>query len=61
MKKGIVFISGASRGIGKNIANYFAEKDYMVVGTSRNTFKFKNKSKFVLNHFRKIIYYQIFS
>ncbi|MAR95318.1 MAG: 3-oxoacyl-[acyl-carrier-protein] reductase [Gammaproteobacteria bacterium] len=48
MKKGIVFISGASRGIGKNIANYFAEKDYMVVGTSRNTFKFKNKSKNLL-------------
>ena len=43
MSKGNVFISGASRGIGKSIANYFAENDYMVVGTSRNDFKFENK------------------
>ena len=43
--KGNVFISGASRGIGKSIANYFAENDYKVIGTSRNDFEFDNKSK----------------
>ena len=48
MKKGNVFISGASRGIGGSIANYFAENNYMVIGTSRNNFKFKNKSKNLL-------------
>lgn len=48
MKKGNVFISGASRGIGSSIANYFAENNYMVIGTSRNNFKFKNKSKNLL-------------
>ena len=41
MKNKVVFISGASRGIGQSLANYFAEKDYYVVGTSRNDFKFK--------------------
>ena len=41
----VVFISGASRGIGESLANYFAEKDYYVVGTSRNDFEFKNASK----------------
>ncbi|MFL2734703.1 MAG: 3-oxoacyl-[acyl-carrier-protein] reductase [Gammaproteobacteria bacterium] len=45
MKNKVVFISGASRGIGQSLANYFAEKDYYVVGTSRNDFKFKNTSK----------------
>tara|TARA_X000000368_G_scaffold251533_1_gene198742 strand:- start:24 stop:740 length:717 start_codon:yes stop_codon:yes gene_type:complete len=44
MSKGNVFISGASRGIGKSIANHFAENDYKVIGTSRNDFKFDNKS-----------------
>ena len=48
MKKGNVFISGASRGIGSSIANYFAENNYMVIGTSRSNFKFKNKSKNLL-------------
>lgn len=48
MKKGNVFISGASRGIGSSIANHFAENNYMVIGTSRNNFKFKNKSKNLL-------------
>jgi len=43
--KGNVFISGASRGIGKSIANHFAENDYKVVGTSRNNFEFDNKSE----------------
>ena len=45
MSKGNVFISGASRGIGKSIANHFAKNDYMVLGTSRNNFEFDNKSK----------------
>jgi len=45
MSKGNVFISGASRGIGKSIANLFAENDYKVVGTSRNDFEFDNKSE----------------
>ena len=48
MKKGNVFISGASRGIGSSIANYFAKNNYMVIGTSRTNFKFKNKSKNLL-------------
>ena len=39
MTKGNVFVSGASRGIGKNIATYFAKNNYKVVGTSRNDFK----------------------
>ncbi len=43
MSKGNVFISGASRGIGKSIANHFAENDYKVIGTSRNDFEFDNK------------------
>ena len=45
MSKGNVFISGASRGIGKSIANYFAENNYKVIGTSRNDFEFDNKSE----------------
>ena len=44
MKNKVVFISGASRGIGESLASYFAEKDYYVVGTSRNDFEFKNAS-----------------
>ncbi len=45
MSKGNVFISGASRGIGKSIANHFAENDYTVIGTSRNDFEFDKKSE----------------
>ena len=45
MSKGNVFISGASRGIGKSIANHFAENNYKVIGTSRNDFIFDNKSE----------------
>ena len=45
MSKGNVFISGASRGIGKSIANHFAKNDYKVIGTSRNNFEFDNKSE----------------
>ena len=43
MKSMNVFISGASRGIGKNIALHFANKNFNVVGTSRNEFEFKEK------------------
>ena len=35
MIKKIIFISGASRGIGLSIANYFAEIGHTVIGTSR--------------------------
>ena len=45
MKNGNVFISGASKGIGKTIAYYFAKNDYTVVGTSRQKFEFDNKLK----------------
>tara|TARA_Y100000746_G_C15397161_1_gene404818 strand:- start:50 stop:766 length:717 start_codon:yes stop_codon:yes gene_type:complete len=48
MNNKVVLISGASRGIGESLANYFAEKDYYVVGTSRNNFNFKNKTKNLL-------------
>ncbi|WP_226037733.1 SDR family oxidoreductase [Aquibacillus saliphilus] len=34
--KSIVVVTGASRGIGRNIALYFAERDYLVIGTGRN-------------------------
>ena len=43
MKSINVFISGASRGIGKNIALHFAKKNFNVVGTSRNEFEFEEK------------------
>lgn len=38
MTKENVFISGASRGIGKDIALLFANNGYMVIGTSRSDF-----------------------
>jgi len=40
MTIGNVFISGASKGIGKKIAYHFASNNYTVVGTSRNKFEF---------------------
>ena len=43
MKSMNVFISGASLGIGKNIALHFANKNFNVVGTSRNEFEFEEK------------------
>ena len=42
MKKRNIFISGASRGIGKSMAKHFAKSNFNVVGTSRNNFKFDN-------------------
>ena len=48
MNNKVVFISGASRGIGESLANYFVENDYYVVGTSRNDFNFKNQTKNLL-------------
>ena len=42
--KEIVFVSGASRGIGNSIAKYFAEKGHTVLGTSRSKFKFDTQS-----------------
>ena len=38
MTKENVFISGASRGIGKDIALLFANNGYKVIGTSRSDF-----------------------
>jgi 3-oxoacyl-[acyl-carrier protein] reductase len=40
MTKKNIFISGASRGIGKSMAQHFAKSNFNVVGTSRNDFKF---------------------
>ena len=40
MTKRNIFISGASRGIGKSMAKHFAKSNYNVVGTSRSNFKF---------------------
>jgi 3-oxoacyl-[acyl-carrier protein] reductase len=40
MTKKNIFISGASRGIGKSMAQHFAKSNFNVVGTSRNNFKF---------------------
>ena len=40
MTKKNIFISGASRGIGKSMAQHFANNNFNVVGTSRNNFKF---------------------
>lgn len=36
MSKKVVFITGASSGIGKSIGTYLKSKDYVVYGTSRN-------------------------
>ena len=40
MSEEVVFISGASRGIGTAIAEHFANKGYKVIGTSRSNFTF---------------------
>lgn len=47
MSKKIVFITGASSGIGKSIAEYLSDKGYKVYGTSRNPDKYPD-SKIVL-------------
>jgi len=45
MNKEVVFISGASRGIGTAIAKNFADLGYTVIGTSRSSFTFDSKNK----------------
>jgi len=45
MNKEVVFISGASRGIGTAIAKNFADLGHTVIGTSRSTFTFDSKDK----------------
>ena len=40
MNEEVVFISGASRGIGTAIAEHFANKGHKVIGTSRSNFTF---------------------
>ena len=42
MNKEVVFISGASRGIGTAIAESFAQLGHTVIGTSRSKFKFES-------------------
>ena len=46
-----VFISGASRGLGKDLSLYFLEKDYKVFSFSRNKIDFTHKN---LLHFSDI-------
>jgi len=43
MSKGNVFISGASRGIGKTLAYQFVNNGFTVVGTSRTEFEYDKK------------------
>ena len=45
MSKEIVFISGASRGIGTSIAESFASHGHTVVGTSRSNFTFESNNE----------------
>tara|TARA_Y100001934_G_scaffold28152_1_gene30503 strand:- start:217 stop:933 length:717 start_codon:yes stop_codon:yes gene_type:complete len=45
MNNNVIFISGASRGIGNSLAKYFVEKNYIVIGTSRSDFEFDIKSE----------------
>ena len=45
MSEEVVFISGASRGIGTAIAEHFANKGYKVIGTSRTNFTFNSNNK----------------
>ncbi len=45
MTKRNIFISGASRGIGKSMAIHFANNNFNVVGTSRNNFNFDEESE----------------
>ena len=42
MNNQVVFVSGASRGIGRAIAIHFAEIGCKVIGTSRSDFEFDN-------------------
>jgi len=44
--RGIVLITGSSRGIGAALVNYFAEKGFAVLPTSRNKVIFDNKNIF---------------
>ena len=48
MTKRNIFISGASRGIGKSMAIHFANNNFNVVGTSRNNFNFDDESENLL-------------
>ena len=45
MSKEIVFISGASRGIGTSIAYHFSNLGHTVIGTSRSDFEFENSAE----------------
>ncbi|MBT2728585.1 SDR family NAD(P)-dependent oxidoreductase [Bacillus sp. ISL-75] len=41
MEQQVVVITGATRGIGRNTALFFAEKGFSVVGTGRDSEKLK--------------------
>ena len=45
MSEEVVFISGASRGIGTAIAEHFVNKGHKVIGTSRTNFTFNSNNK----------------
>ncbi|WP_018934382.1 SDR family NAD(P)-dependent oxidoreductase [Gracilibacillus lacisalsi] len=36
MNQKVIFITGATRGIGRNMAHYFAEREFIVIGSGRN-------------------------
>src|SRR5690554_5883348 len=42
MSRKVIFITGASLGIGKSIGEYLSGKDYIVYGTSRNPERYPN-------------------
>jgi short-subunit dehydrogenase len=44
----VVFITGASSGIGKAIGDYLSEKGYIVYGSSRNPHQYESQSGFKL-------------
>jgi 3-oxoacyl-[acyl-carrier protein] reductase len=45
----VILITGTSRGLGLHLANYFLEKNYIVIGCSRN--KHNNLSHYNYTHF----------
>ena len=59
MNKEIILISGASRGIGLSMANYFADAGHIVIGTSRNNFNFDNNSTNLIPIKLEIFYFVV--
>ncbi|MGP4041986.1 SDR family NAD(P)-dependent oxidoreductase [Gracilibacillus sp. D59] len=50
MNKKVIFITGATKGIGRNMANYFAKRDFIVVGSGRNEQQLKEVRKELLQY-----------